>query len=314
MNFPFPVNPVYTQIALAYKNKSLIADQVLPRQPVDGRTFKYKVYNKAESFTVPDTTVGRKGAPNEVEFGATELSNFVLDYGLDDVVPVEDVKSAPPGYDPLGRATEGLTDLILLDREKRVANMVFNAANYPAANKVQLAAADQWSNFSNASSDPVEDILTYMESMLMRPNTLVLGSQVWFMLRRHPKIIGAVYPQGGNASVGGVAMQQAVKELFEIENLYVGEAFINTAKPGQTATMSRLWGKHAALLHLNPLASVQGNGVTFGATATWDTRVAGTIDEPKVGLRGATRVRVGESVRELITASDAGFFIQDAVA
>jgi hypothetical protein len=38
------------------------------------------------------------------------------------------------------------------------------------------------------------------------------------------------------------------------------------------------------------------------------------MPEPKVGLRGAQRVRVGESVNELIVASDVGYFFQNIVA
>jgi hypothetical protein len=67
-------------------------------------------------------------------------------------------------------------------------------------------------------------------------------------------------------------------------------------------------------MHMNPLASLRGNGITFGATAEYGTRIAGSMDEPKVGLRGATRVRTGESVKELITAADCGYYIQDCIA
>ena len=38
------------------------------------------------------------------------------------------------------------------------------------------------------------------------------------------------------------------------------------------------------------------------------------MPEPKTGLRGAQRVRAGESVRELVVASDVGFLWRDAVA
>lgn len=33
-----------------------------------------------------------------------------------------------------------------------------------------------------------------------------------------------------------------------------------------------------------------------------------------MGLRGSTRVRVGESVAEVIAANDAGYFFENAVA
>jgi hypothetical protein len=38
------------------------------------------------------------------------------------------------------------------------------------------------------------------------------------------------------------------------------------------------------------------------------------MPEPKVGLRGAQRVRAGESLRELVVANDTGFLWRDAVA
>lgn len=315
MNFPFTPSPQYTAIALAYQNKELIADQVLPRTPVSERSFKWDLHTKSDMFTVPDTRVGRKGMPGEVEFTAAEQTSSVLDYGLDDVVPMEDIDSArSKGLDPLGRATEGLAELIMLAREKRVADLVFTAANYPSGSKVTLDANNKWSAFTDAASDPVEDILSAAEGMLMKPNTLVLGSQVWFQLRRHPKLLAAVFPVGGNAASGGVTSLQAVADLFEIDRILIGKSFINTAVMGQTATYSRVWGKQAALLRINPLAGVRGNDISFGMTAEYGTRIAGNIAEPKVGLRGAQRVRVGESVKELITASDCGYLFDAAVA
>lgn len=316
MNFPFTPSPQYTAIALAYSNNEMIADQVLPRASVNERSFKWDLRTKADLFSVPDLRVGRKGSPNEVEFTAIEQTSSVDDFGLDDVIPMEDVESArsKPGLDPLGRATEGVTELMMLAREKRVADLVFTAATYPAGNKLTLDANNQWSNYANAASDPVEDIMAAIEGMLMRPNTLVLGSQVMYQLRRHPKLIAAVYPTGGNAATGGVATVDMLRELFEVDRILVGRAWINTAKPGQTASLSRIWGKQAALLRINPLAGVRGNDISFGMTAEYGTRVAGNMPEPKVGLRGAQRVRVGESVKELVTAADTGYLFDAAVA
>ena len=314
MKFPFQPAPQYTAIALAYQNKELIADLVLPRATVTAREFKWDLFTKAEGFTIPDTKVGRKGVPNEVEFSATEQTSSVADYGLQFVVPQDDVEAAAgkPGLDPIGRHTEGTTNLILLDREKRVADLVFSAATYPTGNKVTLSGNGQWSDFTN--SDPVEDILGAIEGMLMRPNTLTIGSQVLYQLRRHPKVIAAVYPAGGNAATGGVATIDMLRELFELERILVGRAHHNSSKPGQTATYTRLWGKHCALLRINPLANVQGNDISFGMTAEHNTRIAMTRPDPDIGLRGGTRGKVGESVKELITAADCGYFFENAVA
>jgi hypothetical protein len=317
MNFPFPIQQELTAITLAYTNRSLIADLVLPRTPVPAREFKWLQMNKDQMFTVPETMVGRKGQPNEVEFGGTEVAGFVRDYGLDDVVPQEDLDSAPAGYDPLGTAVTGISELIALDREKRVADLVFGLNTYPAANRVTLSGTSQWSDYTN--SDPYTAIQTALDGMLMRPNIAVIGRLAFSKLRVHPKITAALAPSttGNTATVnalGAPATAQAIADLLELDQIIIGEAFINTAKPGQTATLSRCWGKHMAFLHQNPVATIRGNAVTFGFTAEYGNRVAGSIAEPKVGLRGAQRVRVGESVNELVVASDVGYFFQNVVA
>ena len=108
--------------------------------------------------------------------------------------------------------------------------------------------------------------------------------------------------------------RQAVASLFELEEILVGEAFVNTAKPGQTATYARCWGNHCAFLMRNRLANTRSSQMTFGYTAQWQGRVAGQMSEPETGLRGSIRVRVGESVNEIICASDVGYFVEDAIA
>src|SRR5258708_26028291 len=96
---PFPVDPVLTGIAIQYRNKTLIADQVLPRiQPtLPRKTFKYNVWTKAEQFTAPNTLVGRRGKPGEIEFTASEVTGAARDYALDDPIPYDDTATAPQG-------------------------------------------------------------------------------------------------------------------------------------------------------------------------------------------------------------------------
>lgn len=306
---PFPVDTRLTGISLAYQNRALIADAVLPRVPVGNQSFKWLNWNKAERFTVPNTLVGRKGRPNEVEFGATETPGLTYDYGLDDVVPNDDIASAPQGYDPLGQATEGLTDLIALDREVRVATLVMNPATFPAANKDTLSGTSQWSDYTN--SNPVTAILDYLSTPLMRPNVAVMSQKVWNTLRAHPKVVSAVL---GNSGQSGIVGRQAVAQLFELEEILVGEAFVNTAKPGQTAVYGRCWADHCAFITRNRLANTRSAQMTFGYTAQWQNRVAGQMADPETGLRGAIRVRVGESVNEIVCAADTGYLVIDPIA
>lgn len=114
MKAPFPIQPELTAIAMAYRNTDLVADRVLPLITVGKQEFKYLVYDKADRYAIPDTKVARKSRPNEVEFGSTEKTASTEDHALDDPVPQADIENAPPNFDPLGNATEGIMDLIQL--------------------------------------------------------------------------------------------------------------------------------------------------------------------------------------------------------
>lgn len=304
----FPIQPELTAIAVAYMNRRLIADQVAPRVPVAKEEFKYLKHTLADGFTVPDTKVGRRGQPNEVSFSATEVTDSTEDHGLDDPVPNSDINNAPENYDPLGNSVEQTTNLILLAREVRVSNLVFNAANYAAANKQTLSGTSQFSDYTN--SDPLGVIHTALDSMVMRANVMTIGRQAFSKLAMHPDIVKAVQ---GNSGDKGVATRQAIADLFELEEVLVGEAFVNSAKKGQAVSLARTWGKHISLMYRDTLANTR-RGMTFAMTAEFGSRIAGAEYDKNIGLRGGQRVRVGESVKELLTANDLGYFIENAVA
>ena len=305
--FLFPTDPVLTSHAVAYRNRSFIADLILPRKPVGKREFKYNSIAKGTYLTIPDTKVGKKSEPNQVEMGFTQVDSSCEDYGLDDLVPQDDIDNAPPGYDPKAHAAEYIMDCVELDREKRVADTVFNADNFASGNKATLSGTSQ---FSSSSSTPIATIQDAIDACFYRPNYAVMGRAVMTALSRHASIVSAVNASG---SQSGIARRRQIAELFELEDIFVGESFYNTAKPGQTAVVTRLWGKSLLLFYQNPMADNM-RGATFGFTAQFGSRIAGTIPEPKKGLRGSHLVRAGESVKEIIMATDLGYLFSDAVA
>jgi hypothetical protein len=208
----------------------------------------------------------------------------------------------------LGRGTALLSELLELDREKRVADLVFDPNQYATNNKTTLSGGAKW---SATGTNPIADILGALDRTLMRPNIGVMGRAVYTALIQHPAIVAA-YNKFGTTAVGRVPMS-FLADQFELDDIYVGEGWYNSAKPGATPNMVRLWGKSLALLVRNKDVSTIG-GVSFGYTAEWGTRVAFSWYDENIGLRGGTRVRVGESVKELIVANDLGYLFDAAVA
>lgn len=311
----FPVNPELAAIAIGYRNRDidLIADRVLPRIPVAKR-FNYRTYPIGEAFTVPATQVGRKGEPAMVDFGGSDVTAECLDYALDDLVPNDeqqawnDMPKAPGAVSPLAKSTSLLTGLILLDREVRVANRVFSLATYPAANRITLSGATQWSDFIN--SNPLDAMLAALDVPIMRPNVAVFGQATWTKVRQHPRVIQAVY---GTAQTGGAVNREQLAAVLEVREVVIGAGFVNTARRGQAPNIQRVWGRHAAFLYVSEDAAA-ADQPTFGFTGQWGSRIAGNIPAPRNGLRGGEIIRVGESVLEVISAASSGYYFENAVA
>ncbi len=303
---PFPIDTKRTAIAIAYRNEGLIADKVLPYEPVGGEKFSYTKHNLADGFTIPDTKVGRKSNPNAVSFSAKEETEKVEAYGLEDFVPQSDIDNAPENYDPLNRSVTGIMDLITLDREVRVANLVFNANTY-ATNKKVLANAERFDT-SSTGADPVDVIQDAIKAMIIKPNQMVLGAELWMYLRKHESITKAIF---GDANKGKLIRREELAELFELKEVLVGESFVNIAKKGKAVELQRCWGKKIGLFNQNPASANYG---TFGFTARHGNRIASSKEIEKKGLTGGTEVWAGEFVKEIICSEPHGYLIDNCIS
>lgn len=310
---PFPVDPELTGLAIAYRNESYIADMVAPYRSVGKQIFEWDEFNLADMFSIPDTQVGRLSRPNQVSFSAIRRQDVTNDYALDSPVPQEDIENADANYNPMAIATEGVMELIKLDREKRVADRVFSLNTYQTGLRTTLSGTSQWND--KANSDPITAIRTAMDLCFMRPNKFVMGQQVWTQLSTHPRILSAISISGTDK---GIATREAVASLFEIPvgNLLVGQGYANSAKEGQTVSLVRLWGKHFSMFYENPSAQLRGTTTapTFMITARQGTPVSGSITDPDIGMRGGVRVRAGESVKEVVQSNMSAYFFQNAIA
>jgi len=321
---PFVVDAALTAISVGFANPAAayIADDVLPRVRVGAEQFKYDFYPPENNLTVPDTTVGRRGQVPQFELTGEQRSGSVHDRGIDFPVPNSDISEARrqqaagnTRYDPEARAAEAGKSIVMLDREKRVAEVISNPDNYDADRREALAGTDQW---SHETSDPTRQVVEACDATLIaRPNIGVMGRAVWTQLRQNPRVIKALNANDGDS---GVALLERLADLWELNRLLVGDTFINVKRPGQNASFERVWGNSFALLHINPVADSMNGLPTFGYTAELplmgqnQALFTGRIDDPKAGLEGSTLIRTGEKVEETIVAPSVGYLFSNVIA
>jgi hypothetical protein len=294
-------------VAIGYRNEEMVADQVLPYVPVSAREFYYLDFRGIDIFTVPELEVGRKSAPNEVEFGAERVLNNVKDYGLKDRIPQADIDAAakaPYPYDPQARSAQALMQLVKLGREVRTARLVFNKNTYSADLTKIL---DKNTCFANPDTDPISVILDLLDQPLIRPNKLLFGRSGWTTIRQHPRIVKAI--NGSFAGDAGTVTRQQFAELFEVNEVIVGSGWINAAKKGQKPNRVRVWGGHMSAFYQDSQVQTTEGGATFGYTARYGLPWGGAMFDKDIGPQGGEEVRVGETVREMITFPDCACLI-----
>lgn len=305
---PLIIVPSLCAVAIKFRQKNFIADRIMPRVNVDTQEFIYAKDRMADWITPVETFVGRTGAVNELANSQQDPTYLATrDQGLDEKVPNRDAKNGP-SESALMRATQRVMSLVELRREMRVSAMVTAAGNFGYS--ATLAGVNQWSDYAN--SNPLVNILTYLDKPFMRPNKLVMGRDVWRTISIHPKVISAIYPAGGAATK---ITRQQLADYLEIDEIIVGDGWYNSAAKGQAIAQTRLWGNFCAGIYQSEADQIDPQGGnSWGFTAQFDQRVAGTIIDPDVGLYGGVKVRAGESVCEVIPAPEFGFLLSAVIA
>lgn len=296
-------DPVLTQVSTAYKNDTFLAEQILPVMPVSKQSGVYFQYDK-ENLRIPASTLRAAGSPaKEVDFSVSKGTFFTQDHALKEFVPQEIQDQAMTPTDPLTDSTENVTEKLLLDKESAIATYLTSTANI--TQNTTLSGTSQWSDYNNSS--PITDLRTARQTVQLavgkKPNTLILGQQVFDILRDHPEIIERV-----KYSALGVLTAELLARIFEIDQVWIGNAVYNSAKEGQTDSLAYVWGKNAVVAYIAPTVRIKQ--LTLGYTFTYGTRQAERWTD---GDRKGTYVRVHDNYQQGIVAATAAYLVKNAI-
>lgn len=240
-----PRDPILANVAVEYRPGNFIADQVLPVVPVVLESAGYYTFDDT-NFNIPEAKRNDKGVYKEIDFGLSSDTYRAEEYGLEARIGDRERRNAPAAMDLDIGKTRRLTNGILLNRERRIANLVTNTAN--VTNNTTLVGAAKWSDPTSDPSTVARTARTTVRNTTgLLPNTLLLGRDVFETLRQHPLILD--YFDGGRPSVADLA------DYFEVDQVLVSGALYNTAKEGQTAALDDIWGDDALFYYKSPISA-----------------------------------------------------------
>lgn len=316
MPFEFNPNDVHAQTALSdlsirYQNEETIWRKAAPLKQVKKRADLYYVFDKDTAFNIIDDTTAPNADANEITPKLSTDNYSVKDHALAAWVPVETIENADDALQPELDAMTNVRQQLENQHERRVAATLFAPATYAAGNKTTLSGTSQWSDYVN--SDPLVAIMAQRDSLLVPPNTLILGADTFRILRLHPKVAASANPLGGNANKAGyLVVASVIAEILELDQVLIGRTRINTAAPGQTPVYARCWGKQALLARIveNPGQNEATLAVTFSESQSNPVRDF----DAKKGVKGSVYVKDAWNEVVKMIAPDIGFLFDQAVA
>jgi len=217
--------------------------QVMPLFGVTKNSAEYPVIPKKSLFNLLDATRASHGGYNrfddEFESGYYVTSEKGLEHRIDRRYAA--IYSSLFAYElTISRI---LMNNILRAQEKRIADKIMNASNFTAHN-----ATVAWD--TPATADPLKDINAGRESLRasgITPNKLIINYTNYMQLIATKKVQDAVYQIFPDAAKTGNIGIKHLEAYLDIPILLAG-ALYNTAKRGQDASLSDLWGTRYAML------------------------------------------------------------------
>lgn len=318
------VDPLLTNFSIGYQPQNLYGLQIMPAVSVSSPSGRFRTFDRSawllyadrrEPGTVANEIAGRKWSEDTYTTKEHSLQSAVADEeeqflnsqgGL-----AQDAFGGPLNVDPAEDATAAVKTAILLRHEKLVADTVRNTANYPVGNSITLGVADQWDNYTGATSDPLvvlRNAMIKVSQLIGRdPNVLAIPREGITWLENHPDVIARftyfslMDPEAWRKLIGFNG------KVLLVDSKYNAANNIDAAE-----NITSLWGKDVWLGYVEDQPNL--NTITFGKTfqVPYPSGDATPVDRWREEGRKSDLVRYSWRYDGKITSSIAGYIIKTA--
>lgn len=318
------VNVPLSNLAIRYMPlmDGFVADEVAPRIPVANESNVYYTWQQADFFSVDvSDLVPDRGTPREVDFTATTASYQAARRELGWTISTRERNNADNQLDLEVSKQQGVLARLALLREQRVAALLkaggtttllgeiitggLDASMTAAANPKWDLSTTLYSDFSNAIT---LGIRAMRQSIGVRPNTIIIPAFVAEAMQKSGIFTAAGGPIATYNGVPGdnpyfTEYPLLPQRIFGMRVLVPGN-IKNTAKEGQTASYTDIWGKDVTLLYVTPGPSMTVPSVSY----TFQSEALLTR-QARDDVRRIDEYFLGNTIVEKVVAPFAGYTI-----
>ena len=284
-----------TNVAIERRAPQFIARELFPVIPVP-KLNGNKVWRrdpKSDKFRDQDSTRAAGAEPHANYSGTPDqpVTFDCVDHSLQDLIPDEMEANADVAVRPEIDKTNELMDKLFLSHERTVKSIIDTALTSRVT-----TVSTAW---NNASGTPVTDISAQFyrieDGIGASPNVLVVDFRVLraIMHNAETKDIAKQVLRPEEYLNGLGAMAANLASILGLDRVLVANGvYYNTAKKGQDASLSRVWGTDCYLAYVEaPSLSYAGLGLTAQPATGTGSIVSGmSIERDYVAIRKSTRI------------------------
>jgi hypothetical protein len=289
-----------------------VADIVCPPLLVNRESDYFHTWDKDDRFQdVSFDLIGEDGSIPEISPRKSTDTYSCTPRGLASFVAQGVVANADPRVDPRMAALSRIMNAMTLSREKRVITALQNGTTFAS---YTAAVTAKWNG--GAGSDPIGDLFTAMDAMLLSCTHIVMGVTVAHDFMRNPNVQKFFLNAQGQWNLESA---MSLTTRLGLPPIVVGRM---KGKSLTAGTYGDLWGTAVTLLHIPPGSDVNAEEVPTARTFRWNK--TGSVGaggfrmrswfEPSRGQDGGEMIAVLSNDAEKVVAAPTGYLLTGAHA
>jgi len=236
------------EYAMEASQRGFIADQVLPIFKTQEKTSDYPIIPAEAVLKLPHNI---KRAPKSSyareDFSFESGTYSCEDHGFEAVIDDEEANLYRRFFDAEVVATKRAMNVILRSREKRTADLMFNATTF--AGKTN-AVINEWNKPNDAT--PKEDVNAAKKLIRQRTgleaNGMAISRSVFDALLMAGEFLSHVDKTRAVLLENFEIQKQLLAQFFGVEKLLVGNAVYDSAKKNKDLSAADIWSVEYALV------------------------------------------------------------------
>lgn len=239
------LNGCLMEFDLGMNMQGFIAPRVMPTLNVAKPSGNFGIIPIEQLLKARSTLRAPRAKYSRSDFTFQAATYVCQENGAEEPIDEEEAAMYAEYFDAEAIAAARAQSAVMLNREQRVADLLFNTTTYPSATSI----TNEWDDLTNAT--PISDVRTAIqavwESCGLWANALVVSTEVYKNLRATDEIVAAVASSGaGDPSMQRQISESQIAMALDLDFVLAGGGAKNSAIEGQDVDIASIWSNEYA--------------------------------------------------------------------